>query len=480
MFMSCVRKCIAIIVAGACQLAFASDWYVYESEHFRLVADKKRKQVSQELSDLEIFRQATLAFTGIEHLDEKNRLTILILSQPKNYLTIFPEKRAAGFYIDSFGGPYMVVGPSQSLEDTAITLRHEYVHHLLHSASERVYPKWYDEGLADFLSTAKIYSNSVAIGAPHPWRSRVTKLGQMLSFNDLITPSNFLREGTYGELYYSTAWLAAHYFILGQVNGVDIKGANLNRYLEAFNLGYTSPFKFEMLIGRDIQSLNSDLKSYAKLPQYSGFRLPVEGYNHAITTSRLSENQQLMELGGVGLALDRMAAVIEIAHRKKKGEQVESVQAMQYFAQLNDNATAVTEDQLLKLNPMEAWGKAMLAGAIVLRIQAESSEALISRATDLANQCLDRQPYNLYAREALWQIATLKGESDEAIKQLKIAYGYMPANIGIAMELASQLLLKKRYNEAKPLIEKVLLWAHDSDMAEKAAALMQQLNESAE
>lgn len=295
---------LAVLMA-ICLPAEAGDWHQYESEHFRLVSDKKRKHAEQELHDLEVFRQATLLFTGVEHLDEKSRLTILFLNRSQHYLRIFPEKKAAGFYVDSFAGPYMVVGPSDTLENAAITLRHEYVHHLLHSASDRVYPKWYDEGIADLLSTAKITTNSVAIGAPHPWRQRVTALGQILSFSDLVTPSNFFREGIYGDLYYASAWLATHYFLLGRINDADLGSANLDRYLAAFNKGHTSPYEFEALIGRDIASLNQALKAYARKAEYSGFRIPVSGYVGKVSYSRISGNMQRFELASVALALGK-------------------------------------------------------------------------------------------------------------------------------------------------------------------------------
>lgn len=463
-----------------CSTAKAGDWYLYESENFRIVADKKRKHANQELTDLELFRQATLVFTGIEHVDEKSRLTILILEKSKNYLDIFPEKRAAGFYIDSYNGPYMVVGPSDSPENSAITLRHEYVHHLLHSASSVVYPKWYDEGLSDVLSTAKIGKNSVAIGAPYPWRSQVVKLAQLLSFNDLITPSNALREGNYGQLYYSSAWLAVHYFVLGTINGEDLGTANLKRYLAAFNSGRTSPFEFESLIGRDIAGLNRDLKRYAQKPEYFGFRLPVPGYTGPVSTSRLSTNEQYIELAGVAIARKQWQKISKLTNNPKQDAKADTLIAMGYLASLEENADNIDRKKLLQLKLTTPIGQALAAAAMTRKAQQTDDVELFEKAKALAQESIKEIPHNLYAREVLWREALRVGNPQEAIAQLEIAHGYFPANLNIALELAELYAAEGKLEKAKPIAHKVSLWTHDQDMAEAARKLLAKLEASSQ
>ena len=462
---------IFILMATPC---FAAKWFEYESLHFKVISDKKRKESAQELIALEKFRQAAFIVTGIEKVEEKERLKIFVLSK-KNYKKIFPHAGAAGFYIDSFLGSYMVIGPASETEDTAITLRHEYVHHLLHSQTHRHIPKWYDEGLADLLSTAIIKESGVTIGKPHPWRQPSISQGRLISFTDLLIPGNFLQDSSYSSAYYATAWLATHYFILGTLNGVDLSGVNLNRYLDAFNNGHHSPFEFEKLIGRTVKSLNKELKVYGSIRQKSGINIPVKINKQDIKTRRLSKNEHLFELASIALALGDTATAEALTSRAKKGRPNygKALALHLYLKSLND--TAPLAQQLSEAIPLIDSPEASAFIAAALLATLKDGNKTIEQAKQLALTVTVNQPHNLYAYQTLWQAAELQGNSIDSLKYMQTAYELAPSNIALNLLLGEKLLLSTSPEQALPHLTKVVTWAHSAQQAQKAAELLQQL-----
>ncbi|HEY7773620.1 MAG TPA: hypothetical protein VIC26_10595 [Marinagarivorans sp.] len=468
---------VFILLLLVAPVAKASSWHVYESDNFRIVADKKRKDAKTQLHDLELFRQAAVLFTGLTQEAEKQRLTIVILEKSRNYLKVFSEKKAAGFYINSMFGPYMVVGPSDSAENTAITLRHEYVHHLLHSSSSTHYPRWYDEGISDLLSTARVSANSVAIGAPHPWRRAQLGYGHVMGFSDLLVPANFFKDDYYGSLYYSTAWLAVHYFLLGELNGVNLQGANINRYLAGYARGIRSHLDFEKLIGQDFATLNLALKQYAQRQELAGFRLPVQPYRGGFSGSRLSDNQQRIEFGLVALAAGRWQVATEISSKIKKAEGAQLLRALNTLAKAQLGDASLAAELNSHSEPDDPLAKILLAAAMLREAQEQDNNAQsLNKAERLAREGLVAYPHNLYAREVLWRAAQIEEDLPAATEQLLLAHQYFPANVWVNFLLGQVLLARGQLSEARLYLNNVVLWSHDRDMAMQAMALLQQID----
>ena len=57
-----------------------------------------------------------------------------------------------------------LVVQANAAADAGSTALHEYVHFVLRNGAATRYPAWYDEGLAEFLSTVSMQDEQVVIG----------------------------------------------------------------------------------------------------------------------------------------------------------------------------------------------------------------------------------------------------------------------------------------------------------------------------
>ena len=72
--------------------------------------------------------------------------------------------QSAGFFSLGQRRNYAVINGKNRDLDAADVLFHEYVHYVLRNENALAYPAWYDEGLAEFLSTVRVREDRVEMG----------------------------------------------------------------------------------------------------------------------------------------------------------------------------------------------------------------------------------------------------------------------------------------------------------------------------
>jgi hypothetical protein len=146
-------------------------WHLDKSSNFVVMTDLDADRATALIANLELFRSAVLARTGIEAVPERLPARVVVFSDLRDFVRVSGERDSLGFMRPSLRGNRMVAGGGSLSIDTRNVLFHEYVHHLLRSSLATRYPTWYDEGLADLLSTADVDDDAVVFGAVA--RSRV-------------------------------------------------------------------------------------------------------------------------------------------------------------------------------------------------------------------------------------------------------------------------------------------------------------------
>lgn len=132
----------------------------------------------------------------------------------------------------------------------------------------------------------------------------------------------------------------------------------------------------------------------------------------------------------------------------------------------------ISANSLIALEPKQDNGKALLAAAMIRAAQFHDHPELIKYAKQHAAASLITLPHNIYAREALWRSALAKADSAEAMKQLYMAHRYLPGNLIINFELAKLIAKSEEPAKAIPILEKVLLWTHDPEMATEVLTIL--------
>jgi hypothetical protein len=206
-----------VIALLLCVPSVAYGWAEYRSDNFAIYTDLRPRAAESALKDLERFRIATLAVTGLPPRDENVRMQIVLFARSRDFNRFRPNRNVAAFYADTWAGPRMVIGAHRGVATTTAYLYHEYVHYLLREHSDVRYPMWYDEGFAEVLASAEVRRDGVRIGSMNEDQHHLSWLRAFgpLPVAELLSPRKLRRRDDLSQ-FYASAWLFTHYLQLGR------------------------------------------------------------------------------------------------------------------------------------------------------------------------------------------------------------------------------------------------------------------------
>ncbi|GIX16193.1 MAG: hypothetical protein KatS3mg119_0379 [Rhodothalassiaceae bacterium] len=225
----------ALLVAGAGWTdAYAGDgdaaWREYRSAHFIVRSNAKPEDARRLVRDLEWYRHVVGRITNIDFShDDTPPLRIWAWRTRNEYWDATEARRTLGFYNMGLDGPYslMTIEPPEEPWQIAgrQVIMHEYTHHLIHQFSPLQYPRWYDEGFAEFMSTMEFGDGGlVRIGAPIP-RAGALRDADWVPFRELLeSKDQYMRQHRVSmldprrdraaqQMQYAQGWITVHYLM---------------------------------------------------------------------------------------------------------------------------------------------------------------------------------------------------------------------------------------------------------------------------
>jgi tetratricopeptide (TPR) repeat protein len=215
------------------------DWRRLESEHFNVITNTPGDTPQSIINDLELFRSVVLALTGVESVQERLPTTVVVFRRTSEFNRLTRIPNILGYMRPTLRGNWMVsAGGSLRVEQRTIMF-HEYVHHLLRSASSVNYPSWYDEGLADMLATIHERDGRVVIGAEHEARIRTLKNSPLQVPLEKIVNTDDLSDWHpyHVSYFYAMSWALVNYLNVGHFAGTPSRVEDLQRYLALTQAG---------------------------------------------------------------------------------------------------------------------------------------------------------------------------------------------------------------------------------------------------
>lgn len=274
----CLLTLMPMISAAAAE----SGWREYRSAHFIVRSDAKPKAARLLVRDLEWYRHVVGRITNIDFSnDETPPLRIWAWKTTREYIRATKAYGTGGFYNMGLDGPYamMSIEPAERpLElDGRQVILHEYTHHIIHQFSPIQYPRWYDEGMAEFLSTMKFKDKGlVVIGGPIG-RAAVLRDFDWVPFRDLMeSKGQYMRQHRVSmrdprrarpaiSLQYAEGWITAHYLMTHPERRKQIQ-----TYLSLMNRpDVRDEDAFKQAFLTDYKGLQKDVRKYfwsMKLP----------------------------------------------------------------------------------------------------------------------------------------------------------------------------------------------------------------------
>ncbi len=273
-----------------------------KSENFVLVDSVGAKEGRALLLELEQYRQGILQLLGIKSpLPEIIPIKIYSVSGDKELKLLTGRTDIGGVYNSTIEGPVFILnaknGFSRGKQARHIAL-HEYTHHILSTYSQQIYPRWYDEGLANYFSTFEVDKQGrLVIGRPNNkyayalaqknWMPTEVLVNSVLSYPYKSTGKSS-RGLTTANYFYAQSWLAVHYL---QSNKKE--AAKLTKYIDTLNQKRDKSYIFEQSFDLTPSEFEQVLKTYYKRNKYAvhTITLKTKIKDYAFQTRNLSKGE---------------------------------------------------------------------------------------------------------------------------------------------------------------------------------------------
>jgi hypothetical protein len=285
---------------------FAKDrWLELTSEHFILRTDEKPDKARQTIEDLEKFRFTLGALTGLDlRVENRPPLTIYAFRKTRDFQKqLATNKETLGFYYQRPEKAIAVLSLQDGNEAWQFKglqiIFHEYSHHVLHHYSPFRYPKWYDEGFGEYLSTITFDGKIVTIGDPAVPRyiglgdrNTWARIEDIIRARAAYPDKGRTRRGRKIDVksrLYSQGWLLTHYLI----SKAEYKKP-LNEYMRALNEPNTDDnTAFLGAFGKSYKDIEDELFAYWKKGAFSylTYDLSSSMPDFGITVREMSDNE---------------------------------------------------------------------------------------------------------------------------------------------------------------------------------------------
>ena len=203
-------KRFLLALALALPAAAGGPWWRVRSSQFEVYTDAGetagRHVLDRLLEMRRIFRK--------EWPDSAQPIRVLLFASEADYSALKPADPARAFFQSGSERDYIVARAGTA--DTARAASHEYVHAVLHHTSVTL-PRWLEEGLADFFSTAEIRKNAGHIGEPVREHVVVLERAKWLDAPALAAvtvASPEYKDARRAGVFYAESWALVHMLML--------------------------------------------------------------------------------------------------------------------------------------------------------------------------------------------------------------------------------------------------------------------------
>jgi tetratricopeptide (TPR) repeat protein len=439
-------------------------WLEVRTTNFVLTSALQEKRSLEVARELETFRRAVEHVTNIGELAGGTPTQVYLLP---NRIVEWGLTRTTGSYlIASMGGNTLVAAPQPSrwLE---LALRHDYSHFLVRRGARFAYPSWYDEGLADLLSTLRVENGVLEFGRAPEARARCLS-EPWIGFERVLGTTNANRlSGRGAGMFYAQSWLLVHHLLLGRKGG-DVAGET-ERFLALLQAGSPPQDAFEEAFALKVAHLDRVLRRYLRRLPYVKTRVADPFVVVDARARPLAPDEVAARLGRLALARGEplRAAPLADAALASNGKNARAlgVRAAAYEAEGDFARAEPLRRRAVELEPDEALHELGLGSHFLERA---------NRATDLettrswlaeARHHLARS-HRLDADNA--ETLALHGASylleagppdpQKAIASLEAAHDRLPSHPAIKRILAEAYLANADAARAQPLLDAAAAW----------------------
>jgi hypothetical protein len=227
-----------------------------------VVSDLSEAKTRRIALDVANFQAIIALFTNARDLTPRVPTRIYALSARDWEEYAKPWRDAGGVFYDTAFANDMVLDAQSYGSEMYRIVFHEYTHYAVSNNSTYEYPAWFEEGLAEVLSTVEFNNKVVMIGKVPVDRWITIDQSAWLPLETVFAVKHSSPEYHSHRVtpaFYAQSWALLHYAIFEKP--LLMKG--LNAYVRALTDGRSNEEAFSKTVGVDYGELDKELRAYA-------------------------------------------------------------------------------------------------------------------------------------------------------------------------------------------------------------------------
>jgi len=224
-------------ILGCANRIREASWVVVQTENFEIYSTLAVEEATALGRELEQFRGFVYAVTNATPVESVVPTRIYAIRRRSEYAQIAPAGTAGVMTPGLRENTIVLVDYSNRMGANSVIL-HEYTHLLLHEGQNRLYPLWYNEGLAELCRAVVRREDMLVLGAFPKDYVTAFRHGIWVSMDRIIGVRSYgdlsPRDG---YMFYPESWALVHYLTLDREPGTPPLTRSLPRYLDLVEAG---------------------------------------------------------------------------------------------------------------------------------------------------------------------------------------------------------------------------------------------------
>ena len=476
--------------------AAKDQWVSVQSKNFLLLGNAAEKDIRRVAARLEQFREVFAKLFPKANVNSPVPMRVIIFKNRADYLPFMPRyqngvSEVTGYFQSGQDVNYITLTTELNSGNPYAVIFHEYVHALLSDNAFRS-PVWFNEGLAEFYSTAEITDGDkkVTLGkpiGPHVFLLRENRFLPLARLFAIDHGAPEYNERDKKGVFYAEAWALVHYLMMGK------RQPQFSQYLNLLAQGTVTGEAFQQAFQTDYATIEGELREYIRRNSY-----PVQQYtanakmefDATMQNAPLSDAEVQFYLGDLLLHSNRtdcetyltkaieLDPTLAVAHAslglaKVRGQKfAEAKGHLQHAVELN------TQNYLVPYYYAQVLLDE-LTGATRIIQEFPPATAQIMRTQLRKTITLAPTFAEAYRLLAFVNMITHE-ELDEAVTLLKRARQLTPGRDELGSLLGQVYLRQQKYDDARRELEPIAKSAAEPQLREQTQQMLDAVNRMAE
>lgn len=237
-------------------------WFELETEHFTIVSQSSARQTNRFAEQLESWR--LLVAKVVSEQDSYPQAQVpnfVFLFDDEESFANFQRAQETAFFIQTPRANYMAL--TRGNEDSLLEAKHYYAHFLIRNFEDLRLPRWYEEGLAGYLSRIQFRRGDPEFQEfSRDSNMQMAELGTELSMERLLYRDDALASPRLIQIANLKSVALLHYLFHAANRGYPDHKENLSTYLQHILEGRSERFAFDMGFPVTTEQLDDELLEY--------------------------------------------------------------------------------------------------------------------------------------------------------------------------------------------------------------------------